>query len=117
MDPICQEIITHPYVTSTWGVFDNIAIDTIMGLPETPEKYKNLLVIVDTFSRYIELYPMRELTAAATTQHLQEWINRYGRPLNILTDNGSQFSGIFAEVLKNIGIEKKTKKKTEKFSQ
>ena len=104
MDPICREIITHPYVTSTWGIFDNIAIDTIMGLPETPEGHKNLLVIIDTFSRYIELFPMKELTAIATTAHLREWMNRYGRPLNILTDNASQFQDVFAATLKNIGI-------------
>jgi hypothetical protein len=68
--PCCQQmsilrsgIHTHGYTTSTWGVLDNIAIDVIMGLPESEQGNKNLMVIIDTFSRYIELYPMKELSA------------------------------------------------------
>ena len=80
-------------------------MDTIMGLPETASGYTNLLVIIDTFSRYIELFPMKELTAEATTQHLKSWMNRYGRPLNILTDNASQFKAVFEATLNNVGIE------------
>ena len=66
--PCCQKmnllrvgIHTHGYTTSTWGVMDNIAIDVIMGLPVSEQGSKNLMVIIDTFSRYIELYPMNEL--------------------------------------------------------
>mgnify|MGYP003336092690 CR=1 FL=1 len=105
MDPICKQIATRPYTTSSWGIFDNIAMDTIMGLPQSKQGHTNLLVIIDTFSRYIELFPMKELTAEATTKHLLSWMNRYGRPFNVLTDNASQFKHVFAATLQNLGIE------------
>ncbi len=76
-----------------------------MGLPKSKQGHTNLLVIIDTFSRYIELFPMKELTAEATTKHLQSWINRYERPLHVLSDNGSQFRHIFESTLENIGMQ------------
>jgi hypothetical protein len=109
--PCCQKmnvlrpaIHAHPYTTSTWGVFDNLAIDVITGLPESEEGYSNLMVIVDTFSRYIELHPMGSLTALSAAKALELWMSRYGRPLNILTDNASQFRAEYEATLDALGI-------------
>ena len=109
--PCCQKmavlkkgIQTHGYTTATWGVFDNIAIDVIMGLPEATSGNKNLMVIIDTFSRYIELYPMKELTAINAVKALKQWMARYGVPRNILTDNASQFMAQYEATLKVLGI-------------
>jgi transposase InsO family protein len=85
-------------------VFDNIAIDVIMGLPKSEDGNTNLMVIIDTFSRYIELYPMQALTAKAAAKALHQWMCRYGRPRNILTDNASQFQGEYESTLKVLGI-------------
>ena len=110
--PCCQKmqvirpaVHARPYTTSTWGVFDNLAIDVITGLPESTEGYKNLMVIVDTFSRYIELHPMGSLTAESAAHALRQWMSRYGRPLNILTDNASQFLAEYEATLDALGIE------------
>jgi hypothetical protein len=97
-------IHTKGFTTSTWGVFDNIAIDVIMGLPKSESGNTNLMVIIDTFSRYIELYPMQALTAKAAAKALHQWMCRYGRPRNILTDNASQFQGEYEATLKVLGI-------------
>ena len=109
--PCCQKmailkpgIHTQGYTTSTWGVFDNIAIDVIMGLPLSSAGNSNIMVIIDTFSRYIELYPMASLTAQAAAQALEQWMCRYGRPVNILTDNASQFQAEYDATLKVLGI-------------
>ena len=109
--PCCQQmnilrtgIHTHGYTTSTWGVMDNIAMDVLMGLPESDQGNKNLMVIIDTFSRYIELYPMRELTAKNAVRALNQWMCRYGRPRNILTDNASQFQAEYEATLRVLGI-------------
>jgi len=110
--PCCQKmnvlrpaIHAHPYTTSTWGVFDNLAIDVITGLPTSEEGYSNLMVIVDTFSRYIELHPMGTLTALNAAKALELWMSRYGRPLNILTDNASQFQAHYEATLEALGIQ------------
>ena len=109
--PCCQKmailkrgIHTHGYTTATWGIFENIAIDVIMGLPMSNANNSNIMVIIDTFSRYIELYPMKELTAIAAVKALKQWTSRYGLPRNILTDNASQFRKEYEATLKILGI-------------
>jgi IS30 family transposase len=118
--PCCQKmaalqplIHTHPYTTSTWGVFDNLSIDVIMGLPKSSQGNTNIMVIIDTFSRYIELVPMKALTSQAAVRALNSWMSRYGRPLNILTDNASQFMKEYQATLDALGI---TNAKTHPYS-
>jgi transposase InsO family protein len=62
------------------------------------------MVIIDTFTRYLELYPMGELTAENAVQALDQWMCRYGRPRNILTDNASQFRAQYEATLAQLGI-------------
>jgi Integrase core domain len=108
--PCCQKmaqlrmgIQTRGFTTSTL-LFDNIAIDVIMGLPPSENGNTNLMVIIDTFTRYVELYPMGALTAKAATKALNQWMGRYGRPRNILTDNASQFQAEFQATVQALGI-------------
>lgn len=52
----------------------------------------NYLVLVDQYSRYIEISQLRETSSAAVIQKL-EWIfSRWGFPLEIMSDNGPQYS-------------------------
>ena len=104
MSILKQGIHTFGYVTATWGVFDNIAIDVIMGLPTSEKGNSNLMVIIDTFSRYVALYPMGALTSRAAAHALEQWMSVYGRPKNILTDNASQFLAEYEATLKVLGI-------------
>ena len=62
---------------------------------------EHLLVIVDTFSRYVQLIPIPELTAMTATRALVKWMNTFGKPFSILTDNATQFQ----EVLAHLGID------------
>ena len=62
-------------------------------------------MIVDTFSRYIQLYPLKELTAHSAQLALGKWMNTFGKPFSILTDNASQFQAIFKEALEVMGID------------
>ena len=110
--PCCQKmsqlkpyIHTYKYVTMKYGILEHLAMDTIVGLPTSEKGNEHLLVIVDTFSRYIQLYPLKELTAHSAQLALGKWINTYGKPFSILTDNASQFQAIFKEVLAVMGID------------
>lgn len=51
----------------------------------------NLLVLVDYFSRFIEVIIMREITAKLTVQALHETFCSNGIPETLRTDNGPQF--------------------------
>lgn len=65
----------------------HIAVDFMGPLPTG----HNLLVLVDYFSRFVEVVIMRETTAKLTVQALHETFCRYGIPESMRTDNGPQF--------------------------
>ena len=54
---------------------------------------KYILSIVDQFTRWIEIYPLPEQTAAATAKAFFDgWIARYGVPTIVHTDQGRNFT-------------------------
>ena len=90
--------MTSKYVTSTYGIFENIAIDAL-SLQETKSGNKHLLTIVDTATRYTVLKPLKDLTAKAAAQAMIEYMCVYGIPQQIQSDNSSQFMKEFAEMV------------------
>lgn len=84
--------------TSRWV---DIAMDFMGPLPTG----EYLLVIIDYFSRYMEVKIMRTITAEATIECLDEMNIRFGFPQTITLDNGRQFvSTKFKEYCANHGI-------------
>lgn len=55
-------------------------------------KKENFLVVVDYYSRFIEIVKMSSTSAVATLKALMPLYARYGNPEEIVTDNGPQFS-------------------------
>ena len=66
---------------------ERIAIDTI-GLLPNDMCFK---CIIDTFTRYVELFPKQEVSAIAAADALWRHTCRFTAPLEIVTDFGSQF--------------------------
>ncbi|UYV62905.1 K02A2.6-like [Cordylochernes scorpioides] len=65
----------------------------------------NLLIVVDSHSKWIEAFPMREITSANTIEQLRRLFSSYGLPEEIVSDNGPQFTGSDMKTfLKNNGI-------------
>lgn len=80
----------------------DLAIDFVGPLPSG----HNLLVIIDYFSRFIEIIIMKQITATMTIKALHETFCRFGMPETIKTDNGPQFiSGELLDYCKQYGIE------------
>ena len=69
---------------------ERIAIDTIGPLPNDMG-FKYIIVIIDTFTRYVELFPKQEVSAIAAADALWRHTCRFTAPLEIVTDFGSQF--------------------------
>ena len=64
-----------------------------------------LLVIVDAFSKWLEVVPTSRMTATSTINVLRELFARFGLPKLVVSDNGTQFaSEEFAEYLGKNGI-------------
>ncbi|XP_023289217.1 uncharacterized protein K02A2.6-like [Orussus abietinus] len=61
-------------------------------LPRSKAGYAYLLVIQDTFSKWIECCPLRHANGKSISQSIREQvISRWGAPEALLTDNGTEF--------------------------
>lgn len=64
-----------------------------------------LLIIVDAYSKWLEVFPTSKMTSTATINFLRETFARFGLPKLIVSDNGPQFtSNEFAVFLARNGI-------------
>lgn len=55
-------------------------------------KGKNLLIIIDVYSKYPEVYHISDITCSSTIQCFRDYFARWGMPKVLVTDNGTQFS-------------------------
>jgi len=63
-----------------------------------------LIVVIDTFTRWVELYQISKLDEEQATQKLLEHFGRFGAPMEIVTDGGAQFvNGMVKTLCKNFG--------------
>jgi transposase InsO family protein len=90
MDPLCRVIRASRFTLSSNKPMARIAIDTI-GPVEEDLGFRYIIVIIDTFSRYVELFPRQDVSAMAAASALWEHTCRFTEPLEIVTDFGSQF--------------------------
>ncbi|XP_055590111.1 uncharacterized protein K02A2.6-like [Uranotaenia lowii] len=53
---------------------------------------KPLLILVDSYSKWLEVYPVRTLTSKETSEKLAEYISRCGLISTLVSDNGTAFT-------------------------
>ena len=64
------------------------------------------LVLIDAFSRWVELFPTKTTTALESTACIFQHIGRYGSPEVVHTDRGTAFHNeLLSELLRVSGIE------------
>ena len=106
-----QKVKVAPLVPiPTFGnPFDTIIIDCVGPLPKTKTGNNYLLTIMDTVTRYPEAIPLRKINTKSIVAALTQFFTRVGLPKVIRSDLGSNFtSGLFQDVLKELGIQHKT---------
>ena len=65
-----------------------------------------MVVIIDSFTRWVELYACRGTGAAEAVRALISYIKTFGQPSQLLSDNGAQYaSDVVAELCKILGTE------------
>lgn len=86
-----------------------IAACDVMGpYPTTPSRNKFLLVVTDHFTKWVELFPLRKLTARVILDKLMEVFTRFGFPEQLITDNASYFTAkVFVDTCAALGIKHK----------
>lgn len=73
--------------------FQRIAMDFAGPYERTKDGNKYFIVIVDHFSRYLKVFPVREATMEKAIGALQKVIYEEGTPEEVLTDRGTHFTG------------------------
>ncbi|XP_075499877.1 uncharacterized protein LOC142538445 [Primulina tabacum] len=74
--------------------FDQWGLDIVGPFPIARAQKKFLLVVVDYFSKWVEVEPLAKITKEEVMKFL--WKNivcRYGIPRKLISDNGRQFQG------------------------
>jgi hypothetical protein len=81
-----------------------ISIDTINI--NRPDEYGNeyILVLIDNFSRWVEMYAISDLSAHTAAECILDFVGRFGVPDKIHSDRGTQFvNDIISQMTQLIG--------------
>ena len=81
------------------GIFDEVAIDLLTGLPQSTGGYTGLFVITEYLSRFPFAYPIRGKTAEESAACLMHYIALFGAPRVIRSDNGGEFVNKLVDAL------------------
>ena len=98
MSPVRAVIRETTFVLSHMEPMTRLGMDTIEPL-SLSEGFCHIIVIIDHFSRYIELFPSKDVSAKSASNALHQHICRFGVPMELVTDQGTQFLN---ETLTNI---------------
>ena len=106
---ICQKIkasqgsvLASLSTTAVETLFARVAVDTLGPLPRDENNNTFIIVMIDHFSRFVELEPAPTCTSLDAARALLKLIGRYGIPREILSDQGSQYSAHIIDDLLNI---------------
>ncbi len=106
--PVCllrsvlnRQIKTHRFITASYTPMEVLNIDTIGPVrKDAADNCYIILIIIDCFSRFVELYPANDTSALPCARALLSHVCRYGTPMTIRLDRGTQFvNGIVSQLL------------------
>lgn len=88
------------------GPWELLSVDVVGPLPVSQEGYRFILSVIDCYSRYVVLVPLRDHKAETVSKALYENVIAYfGTPQGILSDRGVEFrSNVWTELLKLLDI-------------
>jgi hypothetical protein len=87
------------------GMFYRWGVDLCKMPFKSVSGNRYVVVMVEHFSKWIELVPIPEKTSHHTAAALRGVLCRYGAPAEVLTDQGEEFQGEFAELLTKLLID------------
>ena len=104
-----REHIRAPLVTYQAGEpMERIAMDILGPLPLTKQQNRYILVIMDTFTKWTEAIAISSQdTPVVANAFINNFVCRFGTPLQLHTDKGSNFeSELFRKMCDLLGIDK-----------
>lgn len=88
--------------------FERVQMDILGPLPVSSKGNQFLLVVIDCFTKWVEVFPLKNIRALTIAEiFVNQVVSRHGIPLEVHTDQGKNFeSKIFQEVMRLLGIKK-----------
>ena len=101
-------ISTLPFTLAAYGTMNKLHIDSMGPLPIDDEGYQHILVVIDAFTRWVMLYPLKTLTAVECASALIQHTGIFGTPGEIVTDGGPQLNNdLVTAIIQLIGSQHK----------
>jgi len=99
---------THSELATPTKRFSTVHIDIVgpLAADDNSGKPRYLLTMVDSFTRWMEVFPLVNITAESVCRGFMFcWVARFGPPLFLISDRGTQFCSELIENLTNaLGI-------------
>jgi hypothetical protein len=80
------QTIPITWLFSTWG------LDLVDLFKKVKGGFAHIFIVVDNFTKWIEVKPAVSITAAKVVEFIKEIICRFGVPNNIITNNRTRFT-------------------------
>lgn len=91
-----------PFTRASYHPMEVLNVDTIGPLPKDDSGNEYILVIIDCFSRWVELYAIPDTSAKSAAEPLLQHCGRFGVPALIRSDRGTQFVNALIEQLSEL---------------
>ena len=88
--------------------WDTLALDYLGPFPQTKKGNRYILVMTDTFTKYVEAIPVPNQKAEDCARVVvNDFVSRWGTPLKIHSDQGTAFeSRVFNEMCRLLSVRK-----------
>ena len=84
-----------------------ISIDFIVDLEKTSKGNLHILTIVDNFSKFIKVYPLKDRTAITASRYVYDFCLNYGIPERLYSDQDPAYEAkLFSELMNQLGVKK-----------
>ena len=85
---IWEDFVDHLYSVTP---LQELSIDTLGPLPEDEFGMRYIILIVDNFSKFIGLYPAKNISTLEFVKAFLSWVGIFGVPKILRSDGGSKF--------------------------
>ena len=83
------------------------SIDLLPTLPTTKNGYRHVLLMVDVFSKWVEVLPLKPKTSSEVWDIMfEEVFCRFGLPVELRCDRGTEFLGKVKEKCDEFNIQR-----------
>lgn len=86
-----QEGFLHPLKKDS-SPLQTLHIDHLGPLESTNKNYKHILAVIDSFTKFVWLYPTKSTTTKEVIAKLEIQRKNFGNPVNIISDRGTAFT-------------------------